>query len=206
MRKYLAKPVVYTLYGIAVFLLVAGLFVMGRTNGKDQKLSDPSHVYHLLDDFELPVVSEQSVEIGRPYTDENVTIAKQYYDYRGSEEEQQKSIIYYEDTYIQNTGVSYSSGGEVFDAVAILDGEVVDVKEDTLLGNIVTIKHTANITSVYQSISDIQVKKGDTVQKGMVIGKSGVSNISQDLGNHLYFELIIDNISVNPEEYYNKTL
>ena len=40
----------------------------------------------------------------------------------------------------------------------------------------------------------------------MLLGKSGQSNISADLGNHLYFELIIDNISVNPEEYYDKSL
>ena len=121
-------------------------------------------------------------------------------------EDQKKSLIYYQDTYIQSTGISYQLEGTSFDAIAILDGEVVEVKEDALLGNTVTIKHSSSVTSVYQSITDITVQKGETVQKGMKIGTSGKSNINADLGNHLYFELIIDNISVNPEEYYDKTL
>ena len=206
MKKYLTNPVMYTLYGVAVFLLVIGLFVMGR-NTPTETLSEPFHAYNILDYINLPVVGGvSSTPLGRPYSDANVTIAQYYYDYRSSSEEQQKSIIYYEDTYLQSTGISYSLGGEEFDAIAVLDGEVIDVKEDSLLGNSVTIKHSSNITTIYQSIADIKVKKGDTVQKGMIIGKSGESNINKDLGNHLYFELIVDNISVNPEEYYDKTL
>ena len=40
--------------------------------------------------------------------------------------------------------------------------------------------------------------------RGQTIAKSGTSNISTDLGNHLYFELIIDGVCVNPENYYDK--
>ena len=166
----------------------------------------PNHAYNILSKISLPVVKEQEATIGRPYTDENVKIAQKYYDYRGSEDEQKESLIYYQNTYIQSTGISYQLEGSDFDAIAVFDGEVIEVKEDELLGNTVTVKHSSNMTSIYQSITDIQVKKGDTVTKGMVIGKSGKSNINADLGNHLYFELIIDDISVNPEEYYDKTL
>ncbi len=203
--KYLTKPVVYSLYGLSVALIIIGLVIMSRSP-QIATSSFPNHAYNVLNKIELPVSKEQEATIGRPYTDMNVEIAQNYYDYRGTAEEQKKSLIYYQDTYIQNTGISYQLKGKSFDAIAVLDGEVVDVKEDTLLGNTITIKHSSNVTSVYQSITDITVQKGETVQKGMLLGKSGQSNISADLGNHLYFELIIDNISVNPEEYYDKSL
>lgn len=205
MKKGLIKPVIFTLYGLSIFLLIAGLVVMSKdTNTLTQ--SNPNGVYNILGSISIPASKEQTETIGRPYSDMGVTIAQDYYDYRDSEEEQQKSLIYYQDTYIQSTGVSYQLEGKSFDAIVILDGEVIEVTEDELLGNSVTIKHSASITSVYQSITDIQVKEGDTVRKGMLIGTSGEANISMDLGNHLYFELLVDGISVNPEEYYDKTL
>ena len=37
-----------------------------------------------------------------------------------------------------------------------------------------------------------------------MIAKSGNSNICSDLGNHLYFELVIDGVNVDPEDYYDK--
>ena len=84
--------------------------------------------------------------------------------------------------------------------------EVKEVKEDTTLGNIVTIDHDKGITSVYQSISDITVKKDDEVAAGQIIAKSSTSNISTELENHLYFELIINGACVNPENYYGKLI
>ncbi len=206
MKEYLTKPVVYVVIGAGVILLIIGFLVTSFNRASIATIMGPNHAYNILQEFELPVVSEQSITIGRPYTNANVKIAQNYYDYRGSAEEQKNSIIYYEDTYIQSTGVSYSMDGETFDAIAVMDGEVVDVKEDTLLGNIVTIKHSSNMQTVYQSITDIAVKKGDMVTKGMLIGRAGESTMNSELGIHLYFELMIDNISVNPEEYYDKTL
>ncbi len=202
--KFFTKPVVYSLYGISVAFIVIGLVILSKS--PEIATTVPNHAYNILSKISIPVSKEQDHTIGRPYTDMKVVIAQNYYDYKGTEENQKQSLIYYQDTYIQNTGISYRLEGGNFDAVAVLDGEVIEVKEDTLLGNIVTIKHSSNVTSIYQSITDITVQKGDTVQKGMLIGKSGQSNISTDLGNHLYFELIIDNISVNPEEYYDKSL
>ena len=60
--------------------------------------------------------------------------------------------------------------------------------------------------SVYQSLSNITVKKGDIINAGFVIATSATSNISSELDNHLYFELIINGAPVNPENYYNKQI
>ena len=105
---------------------------------------------------------------------------------------------------MQSNGLAYASGDK-FNVIAVLDGEVVDVTEDELIGNSITIDH-GNIKTIYQSLSEIDVKEGDTVSQGSIIGITGTSNINSDLGNHLYFEMIVDDLNVNPEEYYDKSI
>ena len=111
----------------------------------------------------------------------------------------------FENTYLQNTGVIYGCN-DTFDVVSILDGTVIDVKEDNLLGKIVEVKHSNDMISIYQSLSEVLVKKDDIIKQGDVIGKSGTSNMFRDIGNHLYFELIYKGKNVNPEEYYDKKI
>ena len=205
MKRQLKKSVVYGLYGLSFTLLVGGIALLGFSV-KDLNKQEESYVSKGILDYEekVPVVSDE-VKITRPYIDEKVVVSKNFYDYLAESEEQEQSLIYYEGTYMPSSGVSYSNGDK-FDVVAILDGTVKEVSEDTTLGNVITIEHENGITSVYQSVGDIAIKVNDTVTKGQVIAKSSVSNISTDLGNHLYFELIIDGICVDPENYYDKSI
>ena len=69
-----------------------------------------------------------------------------------------------------------------------------------------SIEHSNGMISNYQSLSDVTVSKDDNVVKGQIIAKSSTSNISADLGNHLYFELVINGECVNPENYYGKSI
>lgn len=205
MKRQLKKSVVYGLYATSFALLVGGITLLGFAT---KKVSEPEYEYvskGILDYEENIKVVNTANTISRPYTDTSVTIAKSYYDYKGEAESQERSLIFYEDTYMQSSGVAYSKG-EVFDVVSILDGTVKEVKEDTTLGNIITIDHQNGITSVYQSVSDISVKAGDVVTSGQIIAKSSTSNISTELENHLYFELIVNGICVNPESYYDKSV
>lgn len=204
MRDLINKKVIYMLYGVCLILLIVGLFFFSRK--PKTTLETPFAVMDVLEKIKLPVVKESDTIIGRPYTETKVSIVQSYYDYKANESEQTNSIIYYQDTYIQNCGISYSNDGEPFDVVAVLDGEVIEVKQDTLLGNIIKIKHSESVMSVYQSIGDINVAVGDNVVKGTVLATSSTSNIRSTLNNHLYFELLIDGINVNPEEYYDKSL
>lgn len=205
MKRQLKKSVVYGLYGLSFTLLVGGIALLGFSV-KDLNKQDTSYVSKGILDYEekVPVVSDE-VKITRPYIDTEVKVSKNFYDYLAEAGEQEQSLIYYEGTYMPSSGVSYSKG-DVFDVVAILDGTVKDVKEDTTLGNVITIEHENGITSVYQSVGEIAIKINETVSKGQVIAKSATSNISTDLGNHLYFELIIDGICVDPENYYDKSI
>lgn len=210
MTKRKLRPfVVPVLYSLTVVVFVFCLYmiqlIIGKvtfkeenqdTNYVDSEIIEPNN--------QLPVVTNETVII-RPYTASNVSIAKGFYDYKAEADKQKDAIIYYENTYMQNSGVDYKSE-EVFDVVSILDGTVIEVKEDAILGNVVQIKHTNDIISVYQSLSEVDVKKDDKILAGQIIGKSGQSNINKDIGNHLHFELYYQGQIVNPEEYYDKNV
>jgi len=206
MKKVLTKPVVYSLYGLSILLMFLGFLTLG-TDSNPKEIKDPSLVFNILSKITLPTFNKEDLSIGRPYQDENIVIVQRYYDYKGKEEDQRQSLIYFGDTYIQSRGVSYQLTPEDgFYVVAVLAGEVTEVKTDELIGNRITVKHSENVYSIYQSLDEINVSVGDEVDKGMILGKSGTSNINSGLKTHLYFELLIDNIYVNPEEYYDKTL
>ena len=140
-----------------------------------------------------------------PYTDLSTSIGKTYYDYKGEASEQEKSIIFHENTYIQNSGLDFTNN-QMFDVVAVLEGTVTNVKEDKLLGNIVEINHNNEYISIYQSLSEVNVKKDDKVYQGQSIGKSGTNNLDKDLGNHLHFELYVGGQVVDPMLYLDKEI
>lgn len=188
-------------------MLFGGLFLLEVNTNKMDTTSEKDYQYVSktgMENEDVLVVNTNTTLI-KPYTESDVKIVKSYYDYRGSEEEQKGSIIYYEDTYIQSSGISYGKEEE-FSVVSVLDGEVISVKEDTMIGNEIVIKHDNGIVSVYQSIKDIKVKEGDSLKQGDVIATSSTSNISSELNNHLYFELSVNEKIVNPEECYEKTI
>lgn len=197
----------YLLHGIVVSVvalvcLLSYAITKSLTVAEDKLQENLEYVsYEVLTDNIMPVSKEETNdEIVRPYTDTSVEIGKNYYDYKEESENQEDSIIYYENTYIQNTGVDYISKN-VFDVNAIADGKVISVTEDDIVGITVKIEHNNNMISVYQSIKDVTVKENDQITKGQVIATSGTNNISSDLGNHLHFELYKENILVNPEDF-----
>lgn len=197
----------YLLHGIVVSVvalvcLLSYAITKSLTVAEDKLQENLEYVsYEVLTDNIMPVSKEETNdEIVRPYTDTSVEIGKSYYDYKEESENQEDSIIYYENTYIQNTGVDYISKN-VFDVNAIADGKVISVTEDDIVGITVKIEHNNNMISVYQSIKDVTVKENDQITKGQVIATSGTNNISSDLGNHLHFELYKENILVNPEDF-----
>lgn len=203
-KRRLKKSVVYALYG-ALFVSVFGvIFSIESATSPSLKEPDLEYVSKTIIENEQPVVAMNNV-IKRPYDNENIKIIKDYYDFKDESVEQENSIIYYEDTYLQSSGVSYGSG-DSFDVLSILDGVVLSISENALLGNIVEIDHGNGIIGYYQSLSDISVKKGDNVLQGQKIAKSGFSNIAKNLNDHLNFELSIKGKLVNPEDYYDRNI
>ena len=206
MRRRKLKP--YVLPTIMTLAIVSVMFgtAMLRSNLQKDTSEDEltSYVTSTVLEEEQPVIKESTIMIN-PYTDTTVSIGKNYYDYKADAETQEKSIVYHDNTYMQNSGTDFV-GEKVFDVVAVLDGSVTDVKEDETLGKVVEIKHENGYISIYQSLSEVSVKKGDMVTQGQVIGKSGTNELDKDMGNHLHFELYVNGTVVNPTLYLNKEL
>lgn len=203
----LNKP---ALYGICIgvsALLLGGLWYadLSRSSLDTNAEEDHTYVSRLFDDGVQSVVNTQNV-IMKPYTNENVKVLNSFYDYKGDEKTQQNSIINYDTTYIQNNGIAYGGLNDTFDVVSVLPGKVTSVKEDKLMGKIVTIEHENNVITTYQSLGEVTVKEGDTVAQGTVIGKAGESNLEKDLGKHVLFEISVDGKYMNPDSCYDKTV
>ena len=63
-------------------------------------------------------------------------------------------------------------------------------------GNVVEIEHFDNKKTLYAHNNSIVVKVGDVVKKGQIISKVGSTGNST--GNHVHFELRINNKRINP--------
>lgn len=203
-NRRLKKSVIYALYALAFITIMGTVYLLDMISSPKRFDDNTTYVNKVIIENDIPVVNVKST-IVRPYTASNISIGRNFYNYQDNEESQKNSLIYYEGTYIPNSGVDYKSD-EIFDIVSILDGTVSKVTENTLLGKIVEVTHSNNVISVYQSMSEVIVSEGDTVIQGQVIGKSGEANISTDLGNHLHFEIILNGKNINPEICYDKKI
>jgi len=192
---------------IATIFIIAGVIASALINNSNNLLPDNenlNYVSQTILENDVPVINT-TVKIISPYTDQSVTVGKYFYDYKGEAEKQEKSIIYHENTYLQNSGVDFINDN-VFDVVAVLNGTVTDVKEDETLGKIVELKHDNDMITIYQSLSEVSVKKGDTVNQGQIIGKSGTNELDKEIGNHLHFEFYVNGQVVDPMLYLDKEL
>ena len=207
-KRKLKSFVVPAIYSVAIVISIFSMYLVKNifTKNMDSNKNEVKYVDNEITgvDTAIPVIST-STSIIKPYTNNDVKIVNNFYNYQGDAESQQNSILYYENTYMQNSGVDYAMDSE-FDVVSILDGTVIKVEENDILGVIVEIRHTNDLISIYQSLKDVSVKVDDKVVQGQIIAKSGTSNINTSLTNHLHFELYHKGMVVNPEDYYNKLL
>lgn len=69
-------------------------------------------------------------------------------------------------------------------------------------GNYVLVKHKYGFKTRYAHLNIITVKKGQQVVQGDIIG--GVGTTGSSTGNHLHYEIIKNNIHINPEKLIEK--
>lgn len=201
----LKRYVISCLYVVLFATVMTGAFLITKAMKKSEPATpDYNYVSNIVTSDVVPTISEAKKLI-KPYTDEKVTVGKSFYDYKAEASNQEKSITYYDGSYIQNSGIDYVLD-QAFDVVAVLDGTVTNVKQDDILGTIVEIKHDNNYVTTYQSLSDVTVKKDDIVTQGQVIGKSGTNKLDKDMGNHLHFELYTNGQVVDPNLYIDKEI
>ena len=207
-KRKLKKFVLPTFYVMIIVALFASIAMLGTSLQNIVDYSDEDLSVSTVNDEATPVISTEEEEEGsfiKLYTSEKVKLAKSYYDMKDEEQKQQNSLIFYGNTYLQNTGVLYSSD-EVFDVLSVYDGEVSRIDSDEILGNVVEITHNNNLKTIYYSLSEINVKEQDKVSKGDIIAKSGDNGLESVSDNSLLFEVYYNGKAINPEEFYNMNI
>ena len=204
--KRLKKFVLPTVYVMVIGVLFISISFLG--NILQSKVDYGNMAVSALKDNVTPVGKTDNVvesRIERPYVSSNVSISNSFYDMTDDEAKQQNSLVYYENTYLQNSGVLYSSTS-AFDVICAIDGKVTNVSKDEILGNFVEITHNPNLKTIYYSLSEVQVKKDDTVMSGDVLGKSGDNSLNGETENCLLFEVYHNGTAIDPEDFYNMSI
>ena len=83
--------------------------------------------------------------------------------------------------------------------VATADGRVVFAGRKGPMGNSVTIDHGWGIRTHYGHNSELDVKVGDRVTRGMRIASLG--NTGRSTGPHLHYSVEVNGKTVNPLDY-----
>ena len=81
-------------------------------------------------------------------------------------------------------------------------GTVVFAGNNGIYGNMPMNDHGLGLYTLYGHCSSVLVKKGDKVNRGDVIAKTGVTGLA--LGDHLHFGILIQGIEVHPLEWMSK--
>ena len=136
----------------------------------------------------------------------DASIVRYYFDVDDAIEIQEKAVYYFNGVYKPNTGVDYSFNDEKFEVKAAFKGTVASIKNDALLGYCVYVNNGEGLSAVYASLSEVSVKEGDEVLQGDVIGRAGTNAIGSDLGNHLHFEILKNDVLINPTSFMNKKI
>lgn len=204
-KKRWVFPAIYI--ASAAIILSAVLWYQSSNNATDKydyessdiagKNDTPAlEVNKPLENFKMPV--EKATD---------AVVKMEFYDFKASDKDQEAALVFYNNTYVPNTGIDIAmKDGETFDVTAALSGKVTRVEEDATLGNVIVIEHDKGIVTQYQSVKDVQVEVGDQVKQGQVLAKAGQSLFNEEAGVHVHFEIRKDGVAVNPSDYFNKSL
>lgn len=97
-------------------------------------------------------------------------------------------------------GMDFSAavGTEIY---ATGNGKIIEViRASKGYGNHVVVDHGYGYKTLYAHMSAFNVRKGQLVKRGEVIGYVGNSGLSR--GPHLHYEVIKDGMKVNPANFY----
>jgi murein DD-endopeptidase MepM/ murein hydrolase activator NlpD len=91
------------------------------------------------------------------------------------------------------------------DVYATGNGTVVDIQSSQRgLGKHIVIDHGFGYTSIYAHLSNFNVRVGQRIQRGDIIGYVGSTGMS--VANHLHYEIKLNGVNVDPVNYYFEDL
>ena len=85
--------------------------------------------------------------------------------------------------------------------IAANRGVVLHAGNLGIYGNCIVLDHGLAVQSLYGHLSSIDVKVGQTVEKGQTMGRSGMTGLAA--GDHLHFTMLVQGQAVNPVEWWD---
>jgi len=70
-----------------------------------------------------------------------------------------------------------------------------------IYGNAVVLDHGLGLASLYAHLSSIDVKEGQTVERGAILGRTGATGLAG--GDHLHFTTLVRGLPVSPVEWWD---
>ena len=80
-------------------------------------------------------------------------------------------------------------------------GVVLYAADLGIYGNCVIVDHGLGVQSLYAHLSSFEVREGDRVEKGRILGRSGMTGLAG--GDHLHFTMLVNGQPVNPVEWWD---
>ncbi|MGL4908203.1 MAG: M23 family metallopeptidase [Bacteroidales bacterium] len=71
-------------------------------------------------------------------------------------------------------------------------------------GNLIVVDHGFGYTTRYAHLSELNVKEGDVVKRGQIVGLMG--NTGKSTGSHLHYEVLLRGKAINPINFFNDDL
>ena len=127
------------------------------------------------------------------------TVSLGYFPVKGTAQEQADALVNYDNGYYPHKGIDIKvTGDKSFGVAAATAGKVTAVTQNPLMGLTIEVTSPNGYVERYESLSAATVKVGQEVSAGQAIGTSGTCQFEQSQGNHLYFEVLKNNQSVDP--------
>lgn len=185
-----------------ILILISGFFIANSTLFDKQPVV-PISQQEIVPSLKIPAVELKDEIVKAPYAINAKTVLH-YFDKEKSEDILAQAVTEFEGVYRPNQGIDYAYDGKVFEATAMLGGTVKEVKEDAMFGKSVTVETADGLQVTYQSLSQVSVKKDQTISQGDVIGLAGENIYNKDLGIHLHVVVQKDGKLIDPETVVGK--
>lgn len=144
--------------------------------------------------------------MGLPIKGDFVVVRK-FYDPSYSDANLELAVIQYGKKYYTSKGIALTAVNKEDTSVcSVLSGQVTNVQENPIYGVVVTVKHDDNTYTEYSSLSKAIVKVGDVLKQGDTIGTTGICEFDSSLASHVFFKVVKNNVSIDPETVVGKTL
>ncbi len=85
------------------------------------------------------------------------------------------------------------------DVMAPADGTVIFAGLEGGYGNVLVIDHGYGVKTRYGHLSKVEVRAGDRVHRGDLIG--AVGNTGRSTGPHLHYEVRVNGLPENPRKF-----